>query len=116
MLRFHFVFISLEQEGAGRELFRLESFNLEHIELLHLINEVLKYTVTSRLESLSELELLVINKSDRSGVLLQLANCLHELNSNFVVGEQNGVEDAYLGKRLDSHDDISDDTDVTFTS
>ena len=116
MLGFHFVFISLEQKGASSKFVRLESLNIEHVELLHLVDEIFKNTVRSGLEGLTELELLVINKADRSRVLLQLGDGLHEVNSNLVVGEDNGIEDAHLGEGLNSHDNIGDDTDVTFTS
>tara|TARA_B110000285_G_C15070034_1_gene587361 strand:- start:547 stop:942 length:396 start_codon:yes stop_codon:yes gene_type:complete len=116
VLGFHFFFISLEQKGASSKLFRLESLDIEHIELLYLVDEVFKNTVRCGFQSLTELELLVINKADRSRVLFQLGHRLHEVNSHLVVGENNRIEDTHLRKGLNSHDDISDDTDVTFTS
>lgn len=116
MLGFHFLFISLEQESGGSQFVRLESLNIEYIELLHLVDEVFKNTVRCGFEGLTKLELLVINKSDRSRVLLQLGDGVHELYSNLVVGENNGIEDLRLGEGLNSDGNVSDNTDVTFTS
>lgn len=116
MLGFHFLFISLEQEGGSSQFVRLESLNIEYIELLHLVDEVFKNTVRCGFEGLTKLELLVINKADRSRVLLQLGDGVHELYSNLVVGENNGIEDLRLGEGLNSDGNVSDNTDVTFTS
>jgi hypothetical protein len=60
--------------------------------------------------------LLVINETDRSRVLLELGDSLHKVNSDLVVGEDNGIEDSNLRKRLDLHNDFSNNSNISFTA
>jgi len=41
---------------------------------------------------------------------------VHEVNSNLVVGENNGVVNAHLGEGLHLDDNIADNSYISFTS
>lgn len=65
ILLFAFRLIPLEQEGTGDHRVGVVPFDVDHKEVLRLVDEVLPLAIIGLLQDLSKLELQVVNKPAR---------------------------------------------------
>lgn len=80
--------ITFEKHSARRHSVRVKAFDLNNEEFLGSFDKLLPLGVTLRLQRGAELELSVVDETQRRWPSTSLAHSLHKPDSNLVVVEQ----------------------------
>ena len=107
--------IAFEQHGARGHLVRIKALDFHDKELFGRLDELFPHRATLGLQGGAELELGVIDESERGWPALRLRDRFHELDADLVVVEDETIEDLDLGNRSHTDCSLSDNAKVAFT-
>lgn len=108
--------VTLEKHRARSQLVGVKALDLDDEELFGSLHKLSPHRFNTWLHNGSELELSVVYKSQRRGPAVGLTHCLHKLDADLIVVEDNAIVDLGLGNGSGADGDISDNSEITLAT